>query len=1429
MTDGSGQDREEPEAGGRHIRIFLSSPGDVAAERARAEAVVRVLADELAGRATLKLIRWENDYYSSADDFQGQIARPSECDLVVCILWSRLGSELPPDRYARPDGTPYASGTEFEFEDARSAALDRGMPDILTYRRKGVPQIAADDEEALRQWHLVKVFWERWFRTDAGHFIAAYHSFTDTDDFAAQLERHLRLWLKEQGLFGQVVWPPEKGSPFRGLEAFEAEHALVFFGRRRAVAQVLAGLEQAAARGCAWLLAIGMSGSGKSSLMRAGVVPRLLQPSAVDGADGWRACVVRADDGLAGLAAVLFEALPELAAGDLATPDALAEHLAESGPSVLAAPIRAALTRAGALDAAAGYDRRRALHLLLVVDQLESLFGLATDERDRLVAVWDALARSGVVWVAATLRSDLYSVYQSHAGLMALKRDGAHFDLLPPDPVAVAEIIRGPAAAAGLAFETDPETGEHLDAKLEAAARREGVLPLLEFTLDELWKRREALEADRGQQEAVLTFGAYDELGGLEGAIGARAEAAFQAMSLPDQQRSAALARVLRALVTVNPGAEGTLTARPADLAHFPSDAPERTVVEALAAPDARLLVLSGEDGEAREPKVRVAHEALLTHWARAAGQLESDRQDLALRAQLDQEAARWASAAPDDRAALLLPPGLRLTEAEDLANRRGDELQEGTCAYVAASSRAHAEAAAAERAAERYRLALEQGRARRFRRLAMVAAAAALVSVAAGIYAVVQQRAAEVQRQEAENQALLAEAQGELAKIHQTRAELIAEEAEVAREEAERNFEIAVGAANSLIYDFILGLRNQAGVRAEDLRAIVGVAETALTKLLAVHTDDPRLQGGQADTLLALSTLYLSVGDADAAEDAVRRAEVTVRELVGTDPEDPVWRHGLASTLIQLGQVRSSQGDQQSAIEVFVEALEIARDLSAQEPDVAEWQRDIGLVLAVLGETLSAQGDTSGALAAYNEALEIRRRLAAREPDNQILVHDLVGILDKLSDIQTLLGKSDEALALSSEALEGMRSLATSVPNNTLWQDEFAVILNRNGNLLVLRQDIDAALPLFEEALGVARRLVDLDPDNANWQFTLSDSLLGAGNCHNQQGDLAEAMEVYAESLEIRRALVALDSSQSAWRGALAASLASVGDIAIELGDLAGAIAAYDQARDLLSELAEAEPSNTKWRFNLGIDLQRLGDLLLLQGDPEGAGAAYVDSVSALRDLVELNPSATTWQRELGVSIAYLADALIDQGQPAEAFAQYREAETIFRQLAEVDPENLRWQRDLARALERIGDVLSEHSDASDTRAAYEEALRIWERVTARDPGNVEWHLRLAWLSVILADLYGVGDPRMVDMLEQALEAWRVAVSLEPDNAEWRANLALTYYELAQAEVAPASNLAEAIAILRDLDDQGLLSLPRQPWIAVFENELAQLTEATD
>ena len=662
------------------LRIFISSPGDVGQERVLAVRVIERLAGEFGNLVSLDAVLWEHEPLRATGHFQEQIILPSETDIVICILWSRLGTRLP-DGFRRDDGSTYASGTEWEFEDAAEAYRTRGAPDLLVYRKTLEASASLSDRESilrrLEQKEALDGFIERWFGSAEDSFKAAFHAFKTPDAFEALLEAHLRKLVAERlpehrvGADGGAAVTWHAGSPFRGLEAFNYEHALVFFGRTRAVGEIREALVGQAARGTAFLLVYGMSGSGKSSLVRAGVLPTICQPGVIERVGLWRWCVLRPTDSgdlFEGLARALLRdgALPEM--GALANATVLAGYL-RNAPDDAIQPIANGLDLAGD---AAGLTPGADAKLLLVVDQLEELFtrdGVDPEHRRAFVRVLSSLARSGRVWVIGTMRSDFYHRVDDEPELLALTEGAGQYRLLPPSAAELAQMIRSPAFAAGLRFEESPDTGERLDDVLHTAATKDPAsLPLLEFMLDELYKAR--------SEAGVLTHAAYDALGGLEGALARRAEDTFAALPTEVQD---ALPSVLRALVTVDEGGDAPASARQVDLEDAAATPAAKTLIDAFVA--ARLLVTDRTEND--KAVVRIAHEALITHWPRLRDWLADDREYLRTRTRVVRAAADWAE--NDRNEDFLLSDGKPLAEAEELV--RAGELDAGIVAFVEEST----------------------------------------------------------------------------------------------------------------------------------------------------------------------------------------------------------------------------------------------------------------------------------------------------------------------------------------------------------------------------------------------------------------------------------------------------------------------------------------------------------------------------------------------------------------------------------------------------------------------------------------------------------------------------------------------------------------------------------------------------------------------
>ena len=447
----------------------------------------------------------------------------------------------------------------------------------------------------------------------------------DLDEVEAELEGKvfdLQLVREQARLLAGAATPTKIGvCPFKGLASFESADADYFFGREGLVAELVARLVGARLLGI-----LGPSGSGKSSVLRAGLLPALAG-GVLPGSGGWRRLLLRPG-----------------------------EHPLEELRRVLLSGARDPL--AEALDALPPEGR-----LLLAVDQLEELFTACSSEDER-TSFCDALASAaadphGRAMVVVALRADFYGRFAAYPALSELL--GANQVLV--GQMQASELRRAvelPARRVGLAVEP-----ELVDALVDDVEGEPGALPLLSTALLELWQKREL---------NTLTLAAYHESGGVHGAVARLAEGTYA--RIPDDHKPIARAIMLR-LVGESEAHEPVRRRAPLAELDLERSGPATDVLGTLA--DSRLVTVD-------EGAVEVAHEALLREWPRLSEWMEEDSEGRRLRRHVTQAATEWDTAGRDQGE---LYRGARLAAALDWSADHAFELNELERAFVAESREA--------------------------------------------------------------------------------------------------------------------------------------------------------------------------------------------------------------------------------------------------------------------------------------------------------------------------------------------------------------------------------------------------------------------------------------------------------------------------------------------------------------------------------------------------------------------------------------------------------------------------------------------------------------------------------------------------------------------------------------------------------------------
>ncbi|MEO8391753.1 MAG: protein kinase [Chloroflexota bacterium] len=463
---------------------------------------------------------------------------------------------------------------------------------------------------------------------------------------------------------------PDLFNPYKGLRAFQEADATTFFGRAALTEQLLSRLSSSGG-GARFLTLVGPSGSGKSSVVKAGLLPALRQGALPNSARWFITEMLPGAHPLEELEAALLRVSVNPLPGIL---DQLSED-------------RRGLLRAVKRTLPADSE----VELVLVIDQFEELFTLVNEEALRahfidnlLTAITDPRGR---VRVVLTLRADFYDRPLLYPRLAELVR--SHTEIIVPLSASELErAIVGPAEQAGLNFEPGL-----VATILKDVGEQPGTLPLLEYALFELYERR---------QNRLLTLAAYHELGGISGALARRADELFE--SLDEAGESAARQMFLR-LITLGEGVEDTRRrVLQLELASLMTDTQTMDdVIEVFS--ESRLITLD-RDPLTRGPTVEIAHEALIREWGRLREWMRTSRETLRVQRRLMIAASEWLQSG---RSAGFLATGARLTQFETLAAEQEIRLTQEEHDYVTASVTTRQQAEQAERERQAHELELAQ------------------------------------------------------------------------------------------------------------------------------------------------------------------------------------------------------------------------------------------------------------------------------------------------------------------------------------------------------------------------------------------------------------------------------------------------------------------------------------------------------------------------------------------------------------------------------------------------------------------------------------------------------------------------------------------------------------------------------------------------
>jgi tetratricopeptide (TPR) repeat protein len=1020
-------------------------------------------------------------------------------------------------------------------------------------------------------------------------------------------------------------------APYPGLRSFKREETDLFFGRDDCVDAMIERLS--ATR---FLAVLGSSGTGKSSLVKTGL-PAGLEMGLLEGAGSrWRIVEFRPED----------TPLRNLARRLLETQRSVTESASKAAPSVVEINLlRARLSRGprSLIEWCREGNLPEGMNLLLLVDQFEELFRYEDGETEEAEAFVALLLESRYptgadspqqaelpIYVTLTMRSEYLGACALFEDLADAINNGAY--LIPRmTREQCREAIVGPAKVCGIEIEPAlanrllndlatfaPWDDRGVPDQLSHLARRADQLPVMQHTLNQMWRKAEKESKEMPQlagRSITLTLAEYEAIGGVAGALDQHAGAILQQLG---PVRGAVAETIFRALTS------GTTVAnavrRPTSFGELVKicngdEAAVRATIDAFRAPDCNFLMPEIDHKPQLDDKttIDIAHESLIRQWSLLSTWLEKE----------GRAAHEWQRL--DERA-------------------QGKELLRGSGLENALRFRRESKANAAW--AERY-----GGNFDRVKRLLDASVRLQRLSVAGKALAAVIALALV---------GYLVESQSS------KRQDRIVMEQRTAF--GVKNFELAVTSAQKLL-DKLSSAVARGDITIKGANDMLQVANAIVEQVHSVEST-PETIGLLINLECTASDIYATLGSYTQAYDNAKKARNLAEPLRAADPDNPEILELLYSSIWRMGDATAMRGanptTQEQALKEYREAEALARRRAELAPSIGARRRDLMFIHQKIGDVRQTQKNWDAAIAEYNEALMIIQGVAAEVPDNRDWQREVAITLRRIGQVLATEKDFDGALERLKAALKILNDLAQRDLNDNVVQSNLAGNHRDIAVVYVERGDLAAGSAEYELSVELQKRLMARDRDNANWQFSLASSYTGLGGILKQQGDLAGALDRYQKAYALRQELAGKDRTNPGRQSSLARAAIPVADLLVALKqDLGEAVKLYREAIDILDE---ARPRYDREVFECYI---RIGDVRVLQDDWEDALKEYQRASAIARDIVAGEPGNVTWQKNLATSYIKIGDLLAAQRRSHEALEYYKQALEIITALAAKSPRS--------------------------------------------------------------------------------------------------------------------------------------------------------------
>jgi tetratricopeptide (TPR) repeat protein len=1009
--------------------------------------------------------------------------------------------------------------------------------------------------------------------------------------------------------------------PFPGLRPYLSEDHEFFFGRDDQIYALYRLFDHSH-----FIAVVGSSGSGKSSLVRAGLLPLLDRESREPTGHTWKMVQMHPGDS---------------PIGNLAT--AMAQQLSPSDDvnitAALRERIRFALQRssygiAGALREVEGLADTS---IVLVVDQFEELFRYSArqqtdkgpdeiqrkNEATQFVQILLGASRDRAlnVYVLLTMRSDFIGDCANFRGLPeAVSASQFLTPSLTRDQRE--DAIRRPVEKAGAAIE--PALVERL---LNDSGDDIDQLPVLQHSLLRLWEQAgRRHDAADGASRRQLTMDDYIGIGGMSGALSKHAEEILDGLS----GQILTVEQTFRALAEID--TEGRIIRRARLFKELCGETGMpvndlRTVIDRFRDDDCSFLTPSKSEADPLDDNTRidVGHEALLRGWDRVSGDprtgaphlgwLRSEVADGRIYRGLLARAESKSDRIPTDIVEDRWKWWNERPRTEDWCKRYGggkenvEHLFQQSLDWL--ETEREAERRRAQDAADRQRIEREAATARR---TTIIVSALCLIAIILGAASAWQWQIARQQAALAEQESNAAQQQTNIATQQKTLAD---QQTAIATQ----NFNASITLFGQLLSQVQQGL-DTGQITVDAAEQILASAKTTWNNFQAVDQSQANM-ASQAQLYVTFADTYSALTDYTSALQYAENAKDIAQQLVTQYSTDTDYQALLFAADYNCGDADAIVSTADAAMQDYQAAQSIVLTLSKDDQTNTRWQQDIAFILNKIGDTYGQQGHPDLALQSYQAALKINQTLASANQGNDSMQRDLATALARVGDAESGSSLTD-ALALYQQAFTIRQTLAKNNSTDAGMQSNLAAAYSSIAGIYVQQGKFPEAMAQYDAALGIRKTLVSNDPGNAMWQASLASQYTSMGDMLMAQPNYAQAAADYQNSLAIRLNLSNRDASNFTKLRSLADSYTKLAGALLKQNKLPDALSEHNAAVPLRVKIAAQYPSSSARQLELINEYGAIGDIDQLQHDPKDAAVQYQYALNAVQTFVTNNPGST-------------------------------------------------------------------------------------------------------------------------------------------------------------------------------------------------------------